>query len=393
MTTQTATLPASNQPAANLQARRKSLVLMLAAGLAVSAVAYGSYWFASARYLESTDDAYVAGNVVQLTPQTAGTVVAIRADDTNFVKAGSVMVQLDQSDAKLAVDQAKSQLAQVVRQTQTLYTTQASRAADVAGKTAELARAKADLASRQELTGSGAVSAEEIRHAQGTVQTAEAALNSTQEQLASSRALSGAGGIQQHPAVVQAVAKLKEAELALARTAIVAPVSGYVARRSAQVGQRVSVGAPLMAVVPLDQLWVDANFKESQLRHMRIGQPVTLSADLFGKDVVYHGKVVGMGAGTGSAFSLLPAQNATGNWIKVVQRLPVRVALDPAEVKAHPLRVGLSMQAEVEVKDQSGAQLSSAAPARAVAETRVYQEQAAAADDMAKHIIAANLSR
>jgi membrane fusion protein, multidrug efflux system len=189
------------------------------------------------------------------------------------------------------------------------------------------------------------------------------------------------------------VANLKQAQLMLNRTTILAPQSGYVARRSVQIGQRVNVGVPLLAVVPLDQLWVDANFKESQLRHMRIGQPVTLTADLFGKEVVYHGKVAGLGAGTGSAFSLLPAQNATGNWIKVVQRLPVRVVLDAAEVHAHPLRVGLSMNAEVEVKDQRGAQLSTLEPTQPVAETSVYQAQASAADMVASHIVAANLVR
>lgn len=392
MTTQTATPAAPEQSAANLSTRRNRLVLMLSIAVAVSAVAYGSYWFTTARFLEGTDDAYVAGNVVQLTPQTAGTIVSISADDTHFVKAGSVIVQLDPADAKLAVEQAKSQLAQVVRQTQTLYSSVGSRAADVAGKQAELTRARADLASRQALSGSGAVSAEEIRHARDAVQTAQAALSASQEQLASSKSLSGAGGIRQHPAVVQAIARLQEADLALARTTIVAPVSGYVARRTTQVGQHVSVGAPLMVVVPLDQLWVDANFKENQLRHMRIGQPVTLSSDLFGKDVVYHGQVVGMGAGTGSAFSLLPAQNATGNWIKVVQRLPVRVALDPAEVRAHPLRVGLSMQAEVEVKDQSGPQLSAEVPTQPVAETHVYRAQLAQTEELVNSIIAANLS-
>jgi membrane fusion protein (multidrug efflux system) len=266
----------------------------------------------------------------------------------------------------------------------------------VALREAELRRARADLAQRSVLKGSGAVSEEEIRHAEDGARTAAAALEASRQQFAASRALAGAGAVREHPAVAQAVAALQEAQLTLDRTAIIAPQSGYVARRSVQIGQRVAVGAPLLAVVPLDQLWVDANFKESQLRAMRIGQPVKLTADLFGHNVVYHGRVAGLGAGTGSAFSLLPAQNATGNWIKVVQRLPVRVALEPSEVAAHPLRVGLSMVAEVDVSEQGGAQLAGAVSGAPVAQTSVYQARAearAGVADIANDIVRANLLR
>lgn len=375
------------------QSRRKSMVIAFSAALAVAALGYGAYWLTVGRFIESTDDAYVGGNVIQLAPQTPGTVVSIRADDTNFVKAGTVIVQLDQTDAGLALEQAKAQLAQVMRRTRTLYQSASAQAANVAGREADLAKARADLAHRRALAGSGAVSDEEIRHAQDSVNLASAALDAAREQWSSSRTLAGASPLDEHPEVAQAVARMKEAQLALERTSIVAPETGYVARRSVQVGQRVNVGAPLLSVVPLDQLWVDANFKESQLRHMRIGQAVTLTTDLFGKGVVYHGKVAGLGAGTGSAFSLLPPQNATGNWIKVVQRLPVRVALDPAEVRAHPLRVGLSVVAEVDIKDRSGAQLAIAEPDRPIAQTAVYQAQAEAADAVVDRLVTADTTR
>ena len=396
MTTQAPAVPnqaIAPQPAATPPAaRRKTMLVALAAALAVAGVGYGSYWYTSARFQVSTDDAYVAGNVIQLTPQVAGTVVAIHADDTNFVQAGTVLAQLDPSDARLALERAKTQLAQTVRQTEALYLNQAAQSAAVDLREAELRRARADLAQRTVLKGSGAVSEEEIRHAEDTARTASAALEASRQQYAASRALAGAGAVREHPAVAQAVAALQEAQLTLDRTAIIAPQSGYVARRSVQIGQRVAVGAPLLAVVPLDQLWVDANFKESQLRNMRIGQPVKLTADLFGHNVVYHGRVAGLGAGTGSAFSLLPAQNATGNWIKVVQRLPVRVALEPSEVAAHPLRVGLSMVAEVDVSQQGGAQLAGAVSGAPVAQTSVYQARTGAAD-LANDIVRANLAR
>ncbi|WP_256081341.1 HlyD family efflux transporter periplasmic adaptor subunit [Massilia sp. YIM B04103] len=368
MTTQAPTIPPQvATAAAPAKMRRKILLLALGAATVLAGAGYASYWYSTGRYLVATDDAYVAGHVIQLTPQIAGTVLSVHADDTDFVQAGSVLAQLDPADARLALERAQSHLAQTVRQTEALYLNQGVHAAAVAQRETEVKRARADLAQRSALKGSGAVSEEEIRHAEDTLRGASAALDASRQQLAASRALAGAGPVQEHPAVAQARAALSEAELALERTRILAPRSGYLARRNVQVGQRVAVGAALAAVVPLDELWVDANFKESQLRHMRIGQAVKLSADLFGQSVVYHGRVVGLSAGTGSAFNLLPAQNATGNWIKVVQRLPVRVALDPAELRAHPLRVGLSMLAEVNVEQQDGAQL---APAQAKAAAR-----------------------
>jgi membrane fusion protein (multidrug efflux system) len=340
--------------------KRKKILLTIGALFSAAALGCGAYWAFISRYVEETDNAYVQGNVVQVTPQMAGTVIKIFADDTNVVKAGQALVSLDTADADVALAQAEAQLAQTVREVRTLYAAQAQSGAALAVRKAELARARDDLARRKALAGSGAVSGEEIRHAESAVAAAEAALDAAREQLASGRALTEGTSVSEHPNVQRAAARVQEALLAQSRSTLYAPVSGEVAKRSVQVGQRVAPGAPLMAIVPLDQLWVDANFKESQLRDMRVGQPVTLSADLYGSKVEYHGRITGLAAGTGSAFALLPAQNATGNWIKVVQRLPVRIALDPKELAAHPLRIGLSMRAEVDLHDQSGTRVADA---------------------------------
>jgi membrane fusion protein, multidrug efflux system len=374
--------------------RRRRLLIGLAAIFAVAGIAYGAYWAMVARYVEGTEDAYVAGNVVQITPQTAGTVLAIHADDTDFVKAGEPLVQLDEADARVALDQAEAQLAQTVREVRTLYATSDSLAANVALRDADVAKAREDLARRQALSGSGAVSTEEIEHARTALRAAEAALAASREQFTSNRALIDNTTVEQHPNVARAAARVREAYLALQRATIPAPVTGYVAKRAVQLGQRVSPGAPLMAVIPLDQVWVDANFKEGQLSHMRIGQPATLTADIYGTAVKFQGKVAGLSAGTGSAFALLPAQNATGNWIKVVQRVPVRVVLDAKDLAAHPLRVGLSMRVDVSVKDQSGSQLAEGGVHdQPVAQTQVFARDSDGADSIIKQIIAANLHR
>ncbi|HEY9104964.1 HlyD family efflux transporter periplasmic adaptor subunit [Chitinimonas sp.] len=363
--------------------KRKPLMLAVAGIFATGAVAYGVYWYSHGRYYVETDNAYVQGNVVQVTPQAAGTIISIAADDTDFVQAGQPLVVLDSADSQLALETAQAQLGQTVREVRTLFANNGSLQAAVTLRETDLAKARDDLQRRQALAGTGAVAAEEIQHAKDAVKVADANLAAAREQLAANKALIDHTTPKSHPNVQRAALKIKEAQLTLSRATVPAPVSGFIARRAAQPGQRVNIGAPLMAIVPLDQLWVDANFKESQLADMRIGQPVTLQADVYGSDVVYHGKVAGFAAGTGAAFSLLPAQNATGNWIKVVQRLPVRIALDPKEVTEHPLRVGLSMRAEVETHDRSGPLLATAKRATPVAETRVYDGLLKAADGKA----------
>ncbi|HTH74589.1 MAG TPA: EmrA/EmrK family multidrug efflux transporter periplasmic adaptor subunit [Trinickia sp.] len=368
--------------------KRKRLMTLLVGVILVAAVAYGLYYFLVARFHEDTDDAYVNGNVVQITPQVTGTVIAVNADDTQTVKAGDPLVVLDGADARVALQQAEANLAQTVRQVRGLFVNNDQFQAQIAQRQADLSRAQDDLRRRLSIAQTGAVSQEEISHARDTVKAAQAALDAAQQQLASNRALTANTTIATHPNVLASAAKVRDAYLNNARNTLPAPVTGYVAKRAVQVGQRVSPGTPLMAIVPLESVWVDANFKEVQLKHMRIGQPVELTADVYGSSVVYHGKVVGFSAGTGSAFSLLPAQNATGNWIKVVQRLPVRIELDPQELRAHPLRIGLSMQADVDIKKDSGGQLGNAQ--NTVYQTNVFDKYGDKADAEIARIIAEN---
>ncbi|MEM5329856.1 EmrA/EmrK family multidrug efflux transporter periplasmic adaptor subunit [Paraburkholderia sp. JHI2823] len=380
--------PAANpQPNAN-SGKRKRMMTLLVLVIVIAAVAYGLYYFLVARFTESTDDAYVNGNVVQITPQVTGTVIALKADDTQTVNVGDPLVLLDPADARVTLEQTEAQLAQTVRQVRGLFADDSQYEAQVAQRQSDLSRAQDDLRRRMQVAQTGAVSQEEISHARDAVRSAEAALEAAQQQLAANRALTANTTIANHPNVEAAAAKVRDAYLANARNTLPAPVTGYVAKRSVQVGQRVSPGNPLMSVVPLNALWVDANFKEVQLKHMRIGQPVEMTADVYGSSVVYHGKVVGFSAGTGSAFSLLPAQNATGNWIKVVQRLPVRISLDPEDLQKHPLRIGLSMQVDVSIRNDSGTQLGNAQ--NTVYETDVFAKYGAEADAEIARIIAEN---
>ena len=390
------------QPVGSNAKRAKALKAV--AIVVLLGLAYGGYEWFIGRHEEATDNAYVQGNVVQITPQVGGTVTAIYANDTDFVKAGQPLVQLDPADAQVALDQAEANLAQAVRQVRTLYANNSTldaqiavRETDIARARSELARATDDLNRRQSLVGNGAVSKEELNHAQSQVAAAQASLAAAQanvsaarEQLSSNRTLTEGTRVQTHPSVQAAAAKVHEAYLAVHRAALPAPVDGYVAKRTVQLGQRVPAGAPLMSIIPLNQLWVEANFKEVQLRTIRIGQPVTMTADVYGKKVEYKGTVAGLGAGTGAAFALLPAQNATGNWIKVVQRVPVRIALDPQQLAQSPLRVGLSMEAMVDVSDQSGKSLADASHLASTEQTSVYADMDKGAAERVQKIIAAN---
>nr|WP_255503275.1 HlyD family efflux transporter periplasmic adaptor subunit [Cupriavidus sp. UME77] len=369
-------------------ATRRRLLAALGLASLLAAGGYSAYYFTYAVHHEDTDDAYVNGNLVQLTPQVSGTVISVNADDTQIVQAGEAVVNLDPADAQVALGNAQAQLAQTVRQVSALYVNNNVYQAAIQQRQADLAKARDDFQRRSQVTETGAVSAEDVAHARDAVKTAEAALEAARQQLASNRTMTDQTTVAEHPAVQAAAAKLRDAHLALARNTLPAPVTGYVARRSVQVGQRVAPGAPMLAIVPLDGVWVDANFKEVQLQHMRIGQPVVLRADVYGSSVRYHGRVVGFSAGTGSAFSALPAQNATGNWIKVVQRLPARIELDPAELRAHPLQIGLSMQVDVDTRDRSGAQLG--AVKKTTYSTNVYRGYGEQADAEIARIIALN---
>ena len=322
------------------------LFLIIAAGFALT---YFLFW----QYEEETEDAYVAGHLVMITPQVNGTVRKVMYDDTDVVKKGDVLVALDDSDFQLAYDRAQNELIQAIRQNKQQTAVNSKAKAQVLLRKADLARAQADLRRRESLAGTEAVSGEEISHARAAVVQAQAALKAVEAEEVSAQAALGSNiPLRQQPAVQTAISHIKDAWLNLQRTQIRSPIGGQIAKRNVQVGQRIVQGTPMMAVVPLSELWVDANFKESQLRKMKIGQPVEMTADLYGSKVVYHGKVMGLSAGTGSAFSLLPAQNATGNWIKVVQRVPVRISLDAKELQQNPLRVGLSMTVKVDIAEK-----------------------------------------
>lgn len=374
--------------------KRRQRLIAVSVLLALLLIAYGVWWAIYARHFEDTDDAYVAGNVVQVTPQVSGTVVAIHADDTELVEAGKPLVDLDHSDAKVALDQAEAQLAQTVREVRTLFVNNGALNAAVTQRVADVAKARDDLARRQELSGTGAVAKEDLEHARTALIAAESALQAARDQLTSNRALTDGTTVAQHPNVQRAAAQVQAAYLALSRNTLLAPITGYIAKRSVQVGQRVAPGTPLLSVVPLNALWVDANFKEVQVAKMRIGQPVELYSDVYGSSIKYHGKVAGLSAGTGAAFALLPTQNASGNWIKVVQRIPVRITLDPKDLEAHPLRVGLSMQVEVDVAKSEGTSLTSTvAPREQPAyQTAVFEDAGSQAAARVAQIIASNLN-
>jgi membrane fusion protein (multidrug efflux system) len=372
------------------RSKRKLLLSLLAAAIVIGGAGWGGYYYTTGRFFESTDDAYVSGNLLQLTPQVSGTVIAVNADDTQIDHQGAPVVTLDAADAKAALANAEANLAQTVRQVSSLYVNNAYYAATVAQRQSDLTRAQADLKRRMAVADTGAVSVEDIAHARDAVSAAQAALDAVRQQSEANHALTDRTSIERHPNVRAAAAKVRDAWLDNARNTLPAPVTGYVARRSVQVGQRVAPGTPLMAIVPLDGVWVDANFKEVQLAHMRIGQPVTLTADAYGSKVKYHGHVEGFSAGTGAAFAVLPAQNATGNWIKVVQRLPVRIRLDQRDLDAHPLRIGLSMQTEVKTRDQSGTQLGAASTTSY--RTDVFSHYGDEANAEIERIIAGNVT-
>lgn len=342
---------------------RTRLMLWATGIFVLAALLYGVWWLLFAAHYESTDDAYVHGNLVQISAQIPGTVVAIGAEETQTVTQGTRLVSLDGSDTDIALAQAEAALAQTVRHTQTLFVQNDALAADVSVGEANVAQAETllskarnDLQRRNALRGTGGVSGEELLHAQVAVKSAEAVLAQARAGLAAARAklatnqsLTRGSTVATHPDVLQAADQVRQAWLASVRTRVLAPVGGMVAQRSVQLGQRIQPGSPLMTIVPLDSLWVEANFKENQLDAMRPGQKASLTSDLYGSKITYHGTVVGIAAGSGSAFALLPAQNASGNWIKVIQRVPVRIRLDPEELQEHPLRVGLSMTVEVDL--------------------------------------------
>ncbi|KWZ38020.1 hemolysin secretion protein D [Burkholderia savannae] len=373
--------------AARRATRRRRFTLFFGL-LAIVALAAALYWFLVGRFSEETDDAYVAGNVVQIAAQIQGTVTDILVTDTQRVKAGQVLVKLDDADASAAYAQARAQLAQAVRQVANTRLSMGMYEETVKAREADLRLAQQAYRAR---VGASVevVAPEELARAKSSLANAQAALAGAQAQLDAARALGSERPAGQNPAVQQAGAQFKLAYRNLKRTTIVSPVDGTVGQRSVQIGQQVGPGVPLMSVVQLRQVWVEANFKEGQIRHMRVGQPVQLESDLYGARVTYRGRVEGFSAGTGSAFSMLPPQNAAGNWIKVVQRVPVVISLEPSELAAHPLRVGLSMKATVRTKERGGHLLDGEAPLPGL-RTQVHDGYAGEADAAAEAVIREN---
>jgi membrane fusion protein (multidrug efflux system) len=341
-------------PTSQSDTRRRAF-LVFGAVVIVAGLAWGTHAYLTSRGHETTDDAYVAADLVTVTSEAAGTVLAVNASDTQPVDAGARLVELDPADARVAVAATEASLARAVRDVATQHAQRDQLAADLRARELALDQAQTDLGRREPLRQSGALSAEELAHAVDAVATARASVAASRAQLLALEAQLGGTAIAAHPRVLEAAATLRGAMLALHRTSVRAPISGLVAKRAVQVGQRIAPGTPLLALVSLRDVWVDANFKELQLRRIRIGQPAEIHADLYGSEVTFHGRVIGVGAGSGNAFALLPSQNASGNWIKIVQRLPVRIALDPADLAAHPLRVGLSTTVDIDVRDEHAA--------------------------------------
>jgi membrane fusion protein, multidrug efflux system len=342
---------------------------------------------------EKTDDSYVVGNQIRISSQLAGTVVEVFARNTSRVEAGQVLLKLDDADARQALEHAAANLAQIVRQVRQQTAQSSQYDAQIAVRELELTHAEQDLAQREPLLAEQAVAGEEVRHARNAVAVARAALKQSQQQAAAAHALVDNVSIEKNPAVLAAAAAYKDAWLQTQRTTIVAPAGGFIAQRSVQLGQRINPGEPLMTIIPLQDVWLEANFKEKQLRNLRIGQPVRIVTDLYGSDMEFHGRVIGLSAGTGAAFSLLPPQNASGNWIKVTQRVPVKIALQADELKSHPLRVGLSSTTTVDTHDRSGVVLAADPVSDVHESTASYTQDSAAADQAALKIIRSNAGR
>jgi len=334
--------------------KRNQRLLIVGAAVVIGVIAYTAYYFVHSQYFEETDDAYVASDMVQINSEVSGTVISVGVDNTQQVSRGQTLIELDPADAQIAVASAEAELARSVRNVRALFSRSSGLKSVINARQIALQSARNDLQRRMKVAAEGGVSAEELQHSKDQVAQLEAALATSTEELETNNAQVENTTIANHPQVLAAAASLRQASLALKRTRIVAPVSGAVARRNVEIGSRIAAGTPLLAVVPLENAWVDANFKEVQLEHMRVGQPVEVHSDMYGKDVTYHGKIAGLGAGSGAAFALLPPQNASGNWIKIVQRVPVRIALDPKELAKNPLRLGLSMHVEVDMHNTDG---------------------------------------
>jgi membrane fusion protein (multidrug efflux system) len=378
-------------PATAPNGKRRRILIVIALVFIVIGLLWAAYWTLVLAKREKTDDAYVNGNRVVISAQVSGTVVAVMADDTQLVNAGQVLVKLDPIDAQTALSRAASALAQTVRQVRQQRATAGQYDSEIETRKLELKRAQTDLAKREPLISDHAIAGEEVRHAQESVQLARAALLQAERQAQSANALVDGTTVESNPAVLQAKDAYRDAWIAAQRNAVVAPVTGYVAERSVQLGQHIQAGEALMTVIPLHALWVDANFKEVQLRHLRLGQKAEVRSDLYGGSFIFHGHVAGMSAGTGAAFSLLPPQNASGNWIKVVQRVPVRILINDNDLVKSPLRVGLSATVTIDTTDREGPVLALKPADTPVGDTQVYTQDLEKANAEADAVVRRNL--
>jgi membrane fusion protein (multidrug efflux system) len=372
---------------APVPSNRRRLLIILAVVVVIGVVLYGLYWLLYARHFESTNDAYVGGDVVSITSRENATVLALHADNTQSVRRGQLLIEFEPISAKVAMDAAEANLARAVRSVRTDFSKVLQARAQLNAARVTLSQAQSDY--RRRASAGDAVSGEELNHARDSVAGGQASVAAAESALAQAESSVQGTAIASNPDVLAAIARLRQAAIALGHMKLTAPVDGVVAQRTVQIGQQIAPGTPLMAVVPLQSVWIDANFKEGQLEDMRIGQPVEVNADIYGGGVTYHGKIVGLGAGSGSAFALLPPQNASGNWIKIVQRVPVRIALDPKELKDHPLRVGLSVDVSVDVRDTSGTAMASIATVHEV-RGEAGDDGGAVTDALIKRILSQN---
>ncbi len=374
----------------NENGNRSRKLLIVTAVFVIAGIAWFIYWSLVTSKREATDDAYVGGDLIYVSSRVPGTVIALQGKDMDLVQAGQVVARLDTVDASTQLQKAASVLANSVRQFRQQEAQAAQLDAAIATQRLDLNRAKDDLGRREALN-KDAIAAEELSHARNAVALAQAALTQTERQARTIHTLIDGTTARSNPAVLQAKAAYIDAWLATQRNVVIAPVTGHVTQHNVKLGQRIQSGQTLLTIVPLNNLWVDANFKEVQLRNLRIGQSATVESDLYGSDAIYHGKVAGIGIGTGAAFSLLPAQNASGNWIKVIQRVPVRIELDAQEVAAHPLRIGLSTTVHVDTHDRSGAMLSDSNSKSVSEQTDVYTTDMSKVEGDADRIIAQQL--
>jgi membrane fusion protein (multidrug efflux system) len=373
-----------------IQRRRVRWMISLAVIFFIIIFAWLLYWFFVSQYYETTDDAYVDGNLIQVMPKISGQVVEILADETDLVNKGESIIRLDKSDVDIALKNAESELALTVRQVSQLYVSVDQLKSDVIIQESNLEKAREDYQRRKGLVVTKVISSEDLQHAKLAVDSATASLALAKAKLLESVNMVSNSDLYHHPQILQAEVKLRNAYLSWQRTVVYAPETGYVAKRPVQVGQYVTPNSVLMIIVPLSQVWVNANFKESQLQNMRLGQPVELISDAYGSDIKYKDKVIGLNPGAGNVFDLLPPQNATGNWIKVVQRLPVRVEVDAQQLMMYPLRMGLSMTATVDTRHRDGDALAKLPQKKIVYQTQPYGDDPKAVDKLINQILESN---